>query len=64
MKTYMRLKNVLLFGLGIMLMVSVNSFGQDKSNALKYTVSYDDPYDIKKLFIHFQPIIGDIAALN
>ena len=60
----MQLKNVLLFGLGIMLMVSVNSFGQDKSNALKYTVSYDDPYDIKKLFIHFQPIIGDIAALN
>ncbi len=39
-------------------------FSQKKSKALKYTVTYDDPYDINKLFIHFQPIVGDIGALN
>ncbi|MCB0495346.1 MAG: hypothetical protein KDC79_04380 [Cyclobacteriaceae bacterium] len=58
------MKNVFLVVFGIILMASANVYSQDKSNALKYTVTYDDPYDIKKLFIHFQPIIGDIAALN
>ncbi len=60
----MRLKSSLIIGL--LLTFSVNGFSQatKKSKALKYTVTYDDPYDIKKLFIHFQPIVGDIGALN
>ena len=60
----MRLKST--FIIGLVMAITVNVFGQakKKSNALKYTVTYDDPYDIKKLFIHFQPIVGDIAALN
>lgn len=54
-----------MFVLASMLLLSGSMYGQaKKENALKYTVTYDDPYDIKKLFIHFQPIIGDIAALN
>ena len=61
----MRSKSVFLLGLGILLFASTSTYSQaKKANALKYTVTYDDPYDIKKLFIHFQPIIGDIAALN
>ncbi len=60
----MRLKSSLIIGL--LLTFTVNGFSQatKKSKALKYTVTYDDPYDIKKLFIHFQPIVGDIGALN
>lgn len=60
----MRLKST--FIIGLVLVLTINVYGQatKKSNALKYTVTYDDPYDIKKLFIHFQPIIGDISALN
>lgn len=48
------------------MVLTLNGYSQatKKSNALKYTVTYDDPYDIKKLFIHFQPIVGDISALN
>ncbi len=50
----------------VVIAMSTGAYGQatKKSKALKYTVTYDDPYDIKKLFIHFQPIVGDIAALN
>ncbi len=60
----MRLKSS--FIIGLLLAISANVFSQatKKSKALKYTVTYDDPYDIKKLFIHFQPIVGDIGALN
>lgn len=60
----MRLKSS--FIIGLLLVVTFNGYSQatKKSNALKYTVTYDDPYDIKKLFIHFQPIVGDIGALN
>ncbi len=60
----MRLKSTFIIVLAMA--ITVNVFGQakKKSKALKYTVTYDDPYDIKKLFIHFQPIVGDIAALN
>lgn len=59
----MRLKQVFLLGFGLFMALSVTVRAQ-KENALKYTVTYDDPYDIKKLFIHFQPIVGDIGALN
>ncbi|MCF6360822.1 MAG: hypothetical protein L3J29_08690 [Cyclobacteriaceae bacterium] len=55
------------FIMGLLIVATINVYGQatkKKSKALKYTVTYDDPYDIKKLFIHFQPIVGDIAALN
>ncbi len=59
----MRLKSS--FIIGLLLALVVNGYSQaKKTKALKYTVTYDDPYDIKKLFIHFQPIVGDIGALN
>lgn len=60
----MRLKST--FIIGLLMAISLIGFSQatKKSNALKYTVTYDDPYDIKKLFMHFQPIVGDISALN
>lgn len=60
----MRFKST--FFIGLVMGLAINSYGQatKKSKALKYTVTYDDPYDIKKLFIHFQPIVGDIGALN
>ena len=32
--------------------------------AVNYKVRYDEPYNIKKLFAHFQPIYGDVAASN
>ena len=38
-----------------------SGFGQ---RALNYKVRYDEPYNIKKLFAHFQPIYGDVAASN
>jgi len=60
----MRLKSSFIIGLLMALAVSGFSQAKKKSKALKYTVTYDDPYDIKKLFIHFQPIVGDIGALN
>ncbi len=60
----MRLKSTLIIGLVMVLTLNGYSQAKKKSNALKYTVTYDDPYDIKKLFIHFQPIVGDIGALN
>ena len=60
----MRFKSSFIIGLAMVL--TLNGYGQaaKNSNALKYTVSYDDPNDLKKLFIHFQPIVGDVAALN
>ncbi len=54
------------FVIGLLMALAIGGYSQStrKSKALKYTVSYDDPYDIKKLFIHFQPIVGDVGALN
>jgi hypothetical protein len=54
------------FIIGFLMTLTIIGYSQatKKSNALKYTVTYDDPYEIKKLFIHFQPIVGDISALN
>jgi len=63
-KIDMQLKNVFITVFFITFSVSAFSQDTDNSNALKYTVTYDDPYDLSKLFIHFQPIIGDISALN
>lgn len=63
-KNNMRLKSTFIIGLLMALAFQGYSQATKKSNALKYTVTYDDPYDIKKLFIHFQPIVGDIGALN
>jgi len=63
-KIDMQVKNI--FVIVFILAFSINAFSQNtkSSNALKYTVTYDDPYDISKLFVHFQPIVGDIASLN
>lgn len=34
------------------------------ANALKYKIIYDDPNDLRRLFVHFQPIYADLAAIN
>ena len=36
-------------------------FGQSVAN---YKIRYDEPFNIKRLFAHFQPIYGDVAASN
>ncbi len=34
------------------------------SQTIGYQMKYDDPYDINKLFVHFIPLYGDVAATN
>ena len=53
-----------LFYVGVLILISAVANAQDNSNALKYTIQYDDPYDLRKLFVHFQPMYGDLAAIN
>lgn len=36
----------------------------DEKKVIGYLMKYDDPYDINKLFIGFQPFYGEVAATN
>jgi hypothetical protein len=37
---------------------------QDDKNAVTYEELYDEPYDVKKLFIGFQPLYAEVSATN
>lgn len=41
-------------------------FAQDETDEElpSYQTMYDDPYDIRNLYIQFQPLYGDVGALN
>jgi hypothetical protein len=40
------------------------SVAQTISTPVNYQVRFDEPYNIKKLFAHFQPLYGEVAASN
>ena len=47
--------------------ISFISFSQEEQrdkNAVTYEEIYDEPYAINKLFIHFQPLYGEVFATN
>jgi hypothetical protein len=48
---------VVLFGPGL-------SMAQTASTPINYQVRYDEPYNVKKLFAHFQPLYGEVASSN
>ena len=37
---------------------------EEQEEVPAYQSMYDDPYDIRNLYLHFQPLYGDIGALN
>jgi len=37
---------------------------EEEQKVVGYQMKYDDPYDINKLFIGFQPLYGEVAATN
>lgn len=60
----MVIKNTLLTC--ILLWSGFIAFGQeeDQQEVPSYQTMYDDPYDIRNLYISFQPMYGDIGSLN
>ncbi len=56
-----------LFAALCLLGVSIGSFSQEDQrdrNAVTYEEIYDEPYNINKLFIQFQPLYGELFATN
>lgn len=49
-----------------LLVFTVNAFGQKRSdkNPVTYEELYDEPYAINKLFVHFQPLYGELWTAN
>jgi hypothetical protein len=37
---------------------------QAQTSSVNYKVRYDEPYNVKKLFAHFQPLYGEVSATN
>ena len=37
---------------------------EEKEEVPAYQMMYDDPYDIRNLYLQFQPLYGDIGAIN
>jgi hypothetical protein len=54
------------FLVSLFLLSGIIAFGQDEKEeeAPTYQMIYDDPYDIRDLYLMFQPLYGDIGALN
>ena len=58
--------------LGLMLLATTFVFAQDEvvedvveeEPPIGYQIKYDDPYDLKKLFVAFQPLYGEVASTN
>ena len=51
----------------IFLILGNQTFAQqeeEQEEVPSYQTMYDDPYDIRNLYIQFQPLFGDIGALN
>ncbi|HBH22486.1 MAG TPA: hypothetical protein DDY13_03595 [Cytophagales bacterium] len=44
--------------------IHAQRFGRTETKTLTYEELYDDPYDINKLFIHLQPIYGELFTTN
>lgn len=48
----------------ILVLFSITIVRPGYGQAIGYQMKYDDPYDINKLFVHFIPLYGDVAATN
>jgi hypothetical protein len=60
----MMIKNTVLICLFLLNGFIAFSQEEDQEDAPSYLTMYDDPYDIRNLFLQFQPLYGDIGALN
>ena len=54
------------FLVSLFLLSGIIAFAQndEEEEAPAYQMMYDDPYDIRDLYLMFQPLYGDIGALN
>ena len=50
----------------LIMSTGLSVYGQEnvEDEVPSYQTMYDDPYDIRNLYIQFQPLYGDISALN
>lgn len=63
----MYVKKSILFFASLCLLISYTSFSQGKrvdQVPVTYEELYDEPYAISKLFVHFQPIYGELWKAN
>ena len=65
-KTRMGLKRLFVLSLCTLAWLSVSAQTDDDTEIPPpgYNLTSDDPYDINKLFLHFQPFYADVSALN
>lgn len=48
----------------LLLIISTNFCLGQAPSSINYQIRYDEPFNIKKLFVHFQPLYGDVGASN
>ena len=60
----MAFKNTFLICLFLLSAFITNGQDVEKEEVPAYQTMYDDPYDIRNLYIQFQPLYGDVGALN
>lgn len=48
----------------VVLISTTNLLAQGSNKAITYEELYDDPYAIKKLFVHFQPLYAEMFTAN
>ncbi len=55
-----------IFFISLFLLSGIITYAQDETpeEVPSYQTMYDDPYDIRNLYLQFQPFYGDVGALN
>jgi len=60
----LQLKPLLSLSLLLYAFTGLGQIGADNGGVIAYEEIYDEPYEINKLFVHFQPLYGELFATN